>query len=373
MDKKIFNSIVRLMLIGAILVLAVNNIGWVIGAVKFVGGVLSPFIIGAALAFVLNVPMSFFESKVFVFRGKAARAKRPVSLVATLIALCLVIAMVLFLIIPELLDTIAIIIEKIPTTIERVVAFGTELFEENPIILEYYEKANVEWESYLQDIAITAKTALQNMLGSAFDMVSGTISTIVNVVIGLVFAIYVLLQKEKLASQAKRIIYAFVKNKWAEEIIRICALTSDVFHKFLRGQCIEAVILGLMFFIVMSISGLPYALLISVVIAVCSLVPVFGAFIGFAIGIFLLLFSSPVQALWFAVIFIIIQQLEGNLIYPYVVGSSVGLPAIWVLFAVSVGGSLLGVVGMLSFIPLCSVCYVLIREAVQKRSVKVDI
>ena len=190
--------------------------------------------------------------------------------------------------------------------------------------------------------------------------------------IGMVFAIYILLQKETLAAQVKKLLKAFLPERCERWIIEVAALTERTFSSFLAGQCVEAVILGSMFFITLLILRLPYALLIGVLIAFTALIPVFGAFIGCAVGIFLMLMVSPIDALIFTVVFFVLQQIEGNLIYPHVVGNSVGLPSMWVLVAVTIGGSAMGVLGMLVFIPLCSVLYSLLRGVVNPASGKAE-
>ena len=205
------------------------------------------------------------------------------------------------------------------------------------------------------------------MLNSTVSVASGIISGIVNMVISFIFALYILAQKERLGDQGRRIISAYLPEAAGRKILEICSLLYRNFSSFITGQCVEAVILGAMFFVVMTVIRMPYALLVGCLIAVTALIPIVGAFIGCAVGAFLLLMISPMQALAFVVLFLVLQQVEGNLIYPHVVGSSVGLPSIWVLAAVSTGGSLMGVAGMLLFIPLTSVVYTLFRQLVYQR------
>ncbi len=186
--------------------------------------------------------------------------------------------------------------------------------------------------------------------------------------IGFVFAIYILIQKETLGRQCIKVMNAFFPKKVVDKIYNVCSLSHKTFSKFITGQCLEALILGMMFFVSMTIFRLPYALLVGVLIAFTALIPMIGAFIGCAVGAFLILMVNPMQAVFFIILFLVLQQIEGNLIYPHVVGNSVGLPSMWVLFAVTVGGKLMGIVGMLVFIPLMSVLYTLFRELVNKRS-----
>ena len=210
-------------------------------------------------------------------------------------------------------------------------------------------------------------TGAGTVLSSTFSAAMSIASGLTNFSIAFIFSIYILLQKETLSRQFKKLMYAYFPEQWVNEWIRVIRLTDQTFSRFLAGQCTEAVILGAMFFVAMSLVKLPYALLIGVLIAFTALIPVFGAFIGLAVGIFLMLTVNPLQAVWFTILFFVLQQVEGNLIYPHVVGNSVGLPSIWVLAAVSIGGSMMGIVGMLVFIPLCSVLYALLREDVNRR------
>ena len=205
------------------------------------------------------------------------------------------------------------------------------------------------------------------MINSTFSFAKGLISTVTNIFVGFILALYILLQKEKLRVQVEKVMKAFLHGKLYNRIQEICSLTYKTFSSFITGQCVEAVILGGIFLVVLGVLNYPYALLISVLIGFTALIPLVGAFIGCAVGAFLILMISPVKALIFIVIFLVIQQLEGNLIYPHVVGNSIGLPSIWVLVAVSLGGSLMGIMGMLLFIPLVSVLYTLFRNYVYER------
>ena len=204
-------------------------------------------------------------------------------------------------------------------------------------------------------------------MGSAVNVISSVTSSIVNAVIGIVFAIYCLGRKEILARQGRRLLYSLVDERASDDIIRVLRLTNVTFSNFISGQCLEACILGCLFAVAMSLFGMPYIPLVSVTIAVTALVPVVGAFIGCVVGAFFILVDDPLQALTFIAMFLILQQLENNLIYPRVVGTSIGLPGMWVLVAVTVGGGLMGVGGMLLMIPLTSVCYTLLREFTDKR------
>ena len=314
----------------------------------------------------LNVPMCAIEKKIEKIGGRRKHT-RPLSLVATIVSVILVIVIVLFVVVPELASTIMSLKDLVPAFLVRVQRTAEQLFAENPRIVEEIASIKIDWEEIVNEIISFLKNGAGSFLNSTVNVAVSVVSGITNFFIGFVFACYILLQKEKLSVQAKKAIYAFIPVKKADRILEICSLSSKTFSNFLTGQCTEALILGFMFFITMLILRFPYALLVGVLVAFTALIPIFGAFIGCVVGVFLILMVSPVKALGFLVLFLVLQQIEGNLIYPHVVGNSVGLPSIWVLVAVSLGGSTMGVLGMIIFIPLVSVIYTLFREEVYHR------
>ena len=205
------------------------------------------------------------------------------------------------------------------------------------------------------------------LVSSGGVLMAGVVSGVSTFVIGLIFSFYVLLQKERLSRQGRQVLYALFPEPWADKALEVLRLSNRTFSSFLSGQCVEAVILGTLFVVAMTLCRMPYALLVGVLIALTALIPVVGAFIGCVVGALLIAVTNPWQAVGFVVLFLVLQQIEGNLIYPHVVGSSVGLPSIWVLAAVTLGGKLMGIAGMLFFIPLCSVLYALFRGFVKDR------
>ncbi len=334
--------------------------------------VISPFAIGGAIAFVLSVPMNFLEKKIFTER-KYAKKKwiqamaRPVSMILTFIFVLGIIAIVVFIVLPELGNTALNIGKTLQKFVPEVQAWAIKMFEDNPELVSEIKKINFNWEKIISTMINFLTNGAGSVLDSTFTAAKSIVSGVSTAFIAFVFSVYVLLQKEKLSVQVKKLMYAFMPHDWTEILIALGSMTHKTFSNFLTGQCLEAVILGVMFLIVMSILRLPYALLISVVIAFMALVPIFGAFIGCAVGALLIFIVSPMQALIFVIMFLVLQQIEGNFIYPHVVGNSVGLPSMWVLVAVSVGASLMGVVGMLVFIPIVSVVYTLLRGIVNRR------
>lgn len=325
-----------------------------------------PFILGAAVAFILNVPMRNIERHLFMFK-RNSRLRRPISLALTILLVSGVLFLVIFVVAPELLNTFVTLQNSVPLFFAGIKDEAERLFASNPQILEYVNHVDVDWQQVFQDMVEFLKTGAGTMLNSTFSAAMSIVSGVSSFLIGFIFAIYILLQKETLGRQIKKLLSAFLPEQLTRRIVEIAGLTERTFSSFLTGQCVEAVILGTMFFIALTLLRLPYALLIGVLIAFTALIPIFGAFVGLGVGVFLMLMVNPMDALVFTITFFILQQIEGNLIYPYVVGNSVGLPSIWVLVAVTLGGSMMGIVGMLIFIPLCSVLYTLLRGAVNVR------
>ena len=366
-SKKSFQNTLLLIIIGIVVYCAIQNYTVVFKLFGYIINLLFPFLLGGVIAFIINVPMRGIEKRLLPNCEWFKPFRRGVSYIITLLLLIGIFVLALFVIIPEVSNTIKIIIKQVPVAFN---AFQTWIYSATanlPNVQSYLDDLNINWSTISTHAITIIKTAGTTLFSSSISIVSGIIGGITTFVIAFVFSIYLILQKEKLGRQTKQVLFSALSRQRAERIVYIGRLSDKIFSSFLSGQCIEAVILGTMFFITLSIFKLPYALLIGVVIAITALIPIFGAFIGCFIGAFLIVMVNPMQALWFILIFLILQQVEGNLIYPYVVGGSIGLPSIWVLAAVSVGGSLFGVAGILIFIPLCSVLYSLMKDAVHKR------
>lgn len=325
----------------------------------------SPFLLGGAIAFVLNVPMRAIENHTPL--KKVKKCRRPLCLVLSVGLVLGVLALVVFVVGPELVGTIMSLKKSVPAFFETIRSQAEDFFAAYPNVVTYIEQINVNWEQVGKDVMGFLTNGAGSMVASTFSAAMSIVSGVTNFCIGFVFAVYVLLQKEVLARQVKKLAMAYLPGKIYESAVKIAVLTERTFSNFFAGQCMEAVILGTMFFVTLTVMRLPYGLLIGVLIAFTALIPIFGAFVGCIVGAFLIFMVSPVKALIFLVVFQILQQIEGNLIYPHVVGGSVGLPSIWVLVAVTIGGSAMGVLGMLVFIPLCSVLYSLLKENVNGR------
>ena len=333
--------------------------------------IILPFLLGGGIAFVLNIPMSFLEEKIFGNRHLkdkkiVKKLSRPVSLIMTLAIVIGVIVLVMFVVIPELTRTVVSLGRTIQTFIPEAQEFLEEIFTDNKEIGAWLAELNLDVDKLTDQAVSFFQNGAGDILNSTMSAIGSIVSGVTTFVIAFVFSCYVLLQKEKLSVQVKKVVYAFFPERRCEWLFEVAGLASKAFSSFFTGQCVEALILGCMFFIVMSILNMPYTLLVSVLIAFTALIPIFGAFIGCFVGAFLILMVDPMQMVVFVVTFLILQQIEGNLIYPKVVGSSVGLPSIWVLAAVTIGGSLMGIVGMLIFIPIVSVVYTLFRASVYK-------
>ena len=371
LNKKSMKKIRELIVFTAILVVALWKFDTVLEGAKNIWGILFPFVLGGAIAFVINVPMSFLEKKIF---GKTKdgnkvgkKLARPISLLLTIILAVGVIALVMFGVIPQLTRTMGSLMISIANFIPQMQDWIREFSHNNQDIMKLVNQVQFNPDQAIKwGISILGSGA-GNMMNTTVSAVGSIVSGFATFFIAFSFACYILFQKEKLYVQIRKVFFAFIPKQKAEAFLKICSLTYRTFANFLTGQCVEAVILGSMFVVTLSILKMPYALLIGTLIAFTALIPIFGAFIGCAVGCFLIFMVSPKQAVLFIIVFLILQQIEGNLIYPHVVGGSVGLPSIWVLAAVTIGGNLMGIVGMLIFIPLVSVLYTIFREFVYLR------
>ena len=375
LNKENMKKIRWLIAFAVLLYLGVQNFSVVLKYIKIFGGLVLPFVIGGAMAFVLNVPMAFLERHLFGKAKKkeskkakaATRMARPVSLILSVILVILVVLVVVLVVAPELGKTLVSVVKKVEEDIPLAQKWFTDTFQSDSEIVKWAGAIEIDPQKIIDSIISVLKNGADNLVSSTITVTMGLVNMAVNFAIGFVFACYVLLQKEKLGKQLLKAAYAIFPVKMVEYLGHVCTLASKIFASFITGQCIEAVILGSMFFVTMTIGRFPYAMLIGVLISFTALIPVFGGIIGCWVGFFLILMVSPLKAVMFLALFVILQQIEGNFIYPHVVGNSVGLPAIWVLVAVTLGGNLMGIVGMLIFIPLVSVLYTLFREWVYER------
>lgn len=342
---------------------------------ELVSGVVFPFALGAALAFIFNVPMRGFEG--LLKRISNEKLRRSLSIVLTLVSVILVLSGVFWLLIPQLVETVESLIPKLTTFVINIEKTIKRFLSENPKLMEWITKntefETINWSSLAQNAITVVGNSVSTILSSTFSAIGIVAGTVMDVLIALVFSIYCLFQKETLARQGRKLLYAFLPEKISDRIIRVLRLSNSTFSNFLSGQCIEVCILGCLFAISMAIFRMPYIPLVSVLVAVTAFIPVVGAWVGCILGAFFIFVANPLQALWFVIMFLVLQQIENNLIYPRVVGTSIGLSGMWVLVAVGVGGELMGVAGMFLMIPFASVIYTLIRERTARRLEKREI
>lgn len=369
-----------LLISAAVLIMAVVifNYSTVFTALGKLLNIVFPFILGGAMAFIFNVPLRSLETRVF---KKDFKGKRGICILLTLLFILAILAGALLIIIPQVVKSTQTLIEEIEALAARYSSMEDvrkELMETYPWTAKFLSDSrvlNIDYASALQKLSSYLKDWVSNIGsgngGGLMNSVTGVVTSIVSGVatffIGFAFSIYCLFRKEALARQMRQILYALFKESTAEKILEVGSLSNVTFSNFIRGQCLEAVILGTLFLICMSIFRIPYALLVAVLITITALVPIFGAFVGCFVSALLLLIVDPKYCIEFLIMFIVLQQIEGKLIYPHVVGSTVGLPSIWVLFAITVGGELMGVAGMVIFVPLCSVLYALFRDFIVDR------
>ncbi len=364
MDKKLKNNLI-LVAFGVILFAAVMNIGAVLSFLKTIVRLSFPVVFGFVIAFVLNVPMRGFEN---LFSKLSKKLKKPmkrktingISLVLTFLCVILVVTLVVTMLVPELISSAQslynIVAEKLPTWLSALKEYDIDTTK----IVEWFESMNVE--TLLSKVTNSAGTVITSVVTFASSAVTG----VTEFIIALIIAVYVLLSKRSLSYQSKKLMEAHLKPKAVNFIYHVCELVSSTFSKFLSGQCVEACILGILIFISFTIFKIPYASLIGILTAVCAFVPYVGAFISCFIGAFMVLLVNPSQVIIAIIIYLVVQFIETQLIYPHVVGTSVGLSPLLTLIAVLIGGSLLGLFGMIFFIPLCAVLVTLISEYTNK-------
>lgn len=382
LDKENTKQIMKIVIVAIILLVALMNIQPVWNVCKIFLGILSPFIWGLAIAFILNIFMTFYENKVFksrkkesakikeknnktknIVRKKKSGAKRTLSIMLSILTIIAVISIILTLIIPQFIEVIRNLISNIPSYLENLKNYGIEITEKVPEINNYIQNIHIDTEALKNGIMNISK----DVLSVTINQISGVFSGIVNFVIAIVFAVYILANKEDLKMQAKKFVYARFNKEKADFIVKVSRLSRDSFRNFLTGQAKEAVILGVLCAIGMLILQIPYAGPIGALTALTAFIPIVGAFIGGFIGAVLIVAVDPIKAIIFIVFIIVLQQIEGNLIYPHIVGKNIGLPSIWVLVAITIGGSLFGIIGMIVGLPIVSIIYAITMENTNER------
>lgn len=377
LDRKNVRTILLIIAFAVLLYTAAQNLASVYGAVRTVWRVFGVVITGLAMAFVLNVPLKLFENRVFYGMSEDRRPlvrklRRPVSLVFALVVSLGLIGILIAVVLPQLTATVAEVAARLPEYISSAVNWLNDFLAGFGIEIESLKNFTVDWEKVFSELTTYLKEGSANVDGSSVvDTVTGVgtsvVSTVMNTFLGLVVAVYILAQKERIGRFTRRCIDAFLPQKAASGLARIASMASETFSNFVAGQLADSCILGILCYICMRIFRFPYPEVISVVIGVTSLVPMVGSFIGEVIGALLILIVSPLKALLFVVMVLAIQQVDGAFIYPRIVGRSVGLPGVAVFCAVIVGGNVAGVIGAMIGVPVCALIYALLREAVEAR------
>ena len=369
-NRKNVRTILLIIAFAVVLYTAAQNLASVYGAVKTVWNVFGVVITGLAMAFVLNVPLKLFEDRVFYGmsedrRPLVRRLRRAVSLVCALVVSLGVIVILIAVVLPQLTQTVTEVAARLPEYISAVVNWINEVLAKFDIEIEALKEFTVDWEKVFKDLSTYLKEG--NVINTATDVGTAAASTVMNTFLGLVVAVYVLAQKERIGRFTRRCIDAFLPKRASSAISRVASMASETFSSFVAGQLADSCILGILCYICMLIFRFPYPEVISVVIGVTSLVPMVGSFIGEVIGALLILIVSPLKALLFVIMVLAIQQVDGAFIYPRIVGKSVGLPGVAVFCAVIVGGNIAGVLGAVMGVPVCAVLYALLKEAVASR------
>ena len=365
LKKHKFKLLIAISIIIVMAIICIRNIDIVTSAISWCIGIIMPLLVGCAIALFINVPMRFLETHLWS-KSKSkfwCKARRPIAFILSMIFIVGVIVGVIWIVIPELIEAVKILVQSATVFVQKIGSMTEEELAELPFgqVLK-----RIDWNHLLE----TLQNWLKNQTGNIFNTVFGTITSLMreifNLVLSVVFAINILLSKEKLKNMVKRILKVWIPKK-SDMIAHVLSVANANFRNYIAGQLIESVILTSLILIGMLIFGFPYAPMISVLIGVLTWIPMVGVFIGAGLGAFMILTVSPVKAIWFIVFFVVLQQLEGNLIYPRVMGKRVNLPAIWILAAFTIGGGIAGPVGMLLSIPVFSTVYVLFKEATQKK------
>lgn len=360
--KKNKRQIMELIIFTGIVLWAVINYKMFIDFIKLVINLITPLIVGLGIAFVINIPMKQIERKIFkVEKRKHKKLIRVISLLLSIIFIFGIISLILFLVIPELIQAIGTIGKNLPASfdwINDVIQKATSLY---PNAKDYVKNIDVK------SIVDSTIGSTGNIVSIVISFLSNTFSKLVTLFFGFIISIYILADKENLSRQTKRLLMAFLPDKTVEEIRRIVKLTNTTFTNFLSGQCLDACLTGFEFFVILSIIKIPYALILGVLFAVTALIPYIGAFITLVIGAILVAVVNPINALWYTIAFLLLQQFDDNFTYPKIVGKSVGLPALWALIAILIGGSMFGFIGMIISIPTSSILYTLLKEWVNHK------
>lgn len=355
--------------IAAAVCLFVMKVDRIVEAVSLVFSAAAPLLLGCVIAYVLNILLKRLEKLYFPNTDRAAliKSRRPVCILLSFVALFLILVFIVNLVVPELLSSIRLMTDEIPPAIENARVWAIAHSDEIPAFQDSLKRMDIDWQNMAKKTMDFLVAGAGGIFSSVVSVVSKVFGAATKVLIGTIFAIYLLSAKERLCAQADKIMRAFLKPETRKKVRYVAGTFHETFTSFIVGQCMEAVIIGCLCAVGMAVLRMPYAVMTGAVVGVTALIPVVGAYIGAAVGAFMVFTVNPLQAVLFVVFLVILQQLEGNLIYPRVVGASIGLPGLWVLAAVTIGGGVLGIGGMLLGVPLAAAAYRLFGEAVNKR------
>lgn len=369
-NKVKYRKILEIILISITFYWSLNHYEILFDAVQKILSIIMPFLLGIMIAFILNVLMIRIEKILSIVIDSKGfnHVKRIISIILSILILFGVIVLIIKLVIPELSNAFKVVTAGLPEVFDILKNWSKTNGNISPQLKAFVSEIDIQ--SVVSQFSDFAKVGVTGLLGSTVDILSVFVNSIFNVVVGFVFAVYILMSKETLKRQSHKLLQVYLPEKIVNKIIKVATVARTTFTNFIIGQTIEAIILGSLCALGMKLFGFPYAPMVGALVGITAFVPIIGAFIGGAIGAFVIMTIDPMQALLFIVYLIILQQIEGDLIYPRVVGSSIGLPSIWVLFAVTVGGGLWGIPGVLFSVPILSVIYTLVKEHINKRSLE---
>jgi len=372
LNRSNVRQIMRLIAFTLILYWALQNYAYLGSFLSYVLRVIRPFLIGGIIAFILNVPLRAIEGRILPelhqsTSKKAHGVRRALSLILTVLLFLSIISLILILVVPELINSISSLAQKLPGFLESLSQWAQTRLSGFPPLARVFNNGSMDLENLSSAAAAWIQARAGSLLSSTATWVTSFLTSLYSIFISLVVALFILARKEVLGRQVRNVLQAYLPKVWANRVVSLSNLFGETFSCFISGALTEASIMGVLFLISMTLFRMPYAVLISVLATITDLIPMIGPFIGCVIGIFLILVINPIQAFWFLLLFLALQQIEQNLIYPRVVGTSVGLPGLWVLVAVTVGGSVLGVTGIFLSIPFFSVLYTLLQKSVRRR------
>lgn len=365
---------VKLAITAFVLYLAIHYWGVISGGIGMMFGALFPLFLGVIMAYVINILMSFYEAHYFTKVNKkwVSKSRRIVCIILALLTVVAIVALVVMIVLPELLSSIELLLKEVPVVLSNAYEWVINNEDIKPFLDPELLNARIDWQDMVKKVIDFVISGAGGVMNSAISLASSVFSVLTQVIIGFIFALYMLLGKEQLLEQINKLMTVYLKKKVRNKVYYVAKIANDTFHSFIVGQCTEAVILGCLCALGMIIFRFPYAGMTGAVIGISALIPVAGAYIGAGVGAFMICTESPMKALFFLIYIVILQQLENNLIYPKVVGSSIGLPGIWVLASVTIGGSIMGVAGMLFGVPGAAVIYKLLRNDINEKIDKKD-